>query len=719
MFRYLNLANQWPDLRSDGVVNDAGRLRLATVLSTAPLSGMVTPVRPMDAAGLSGPARVAIDLDGNVYVPDAKGLGVSIWTACDGRVGSLPSTAAEGSEVGRFKAPLGVAIGQTGALYIADSGNHRIQVLDLATRQVRDVWGQADPFGDPKPGSLPGQLNDPWDLTIDTEGFVYVSDHGNNRVQKFHSDGEVVSGFWDTMRDQGVVPGEAGYITIARIDGLASILVIDRAPARVLAYRFDGSFDAMATERWAALSARLPAGLVMIDDPRPPASDGRAPRILGFDDRGEFAGEMANPGATQDGLTLGLQGILEVRVGEVGVSALPLGHSYATAGSFLAGPFSREGAPVRWQRVQVHAEVPTERADVQLFTFTADAPGEPPPLPPPGEQAISIATPSMQGVWRPAPLDGNDFMVLHAPARYLWIRGLLKSDGHDTPVLHQVRLEYDEDGWLPYLPAVYAREANGTTFVERLLALFAGLLGDVQQSIADLPRLFDSGSAPDTSPDSWLDWLAATMGFELDEKWASAERRQAVARAFGLLARRGTVQGLREMVALYTGTDVGIEEPGRFASVWSLGQTSTLGFSTQLAAAEPQGAVVGTTAVASRSHLIAVNDYGAPLFEDLAHRFCVHVPAAALAAPGMREALVRVLEREKPAHTAFALSAVEPCLRIGMQATLGVDAFVSGPMANGSLGVGGRLGTNASLPGGGLRTDSSADLRVGINMELS
>ena len=37
-----------------------------------------------------------------------------------------------------------------------------------------------------------GQFNEPVDVDVDNEGFVYVTDSGNNRVQKFTPDGQFV-----------------------------------------------------------------------------------------------------------------------------------------------------------------------------------------------------------------------------------------------------------------------------------------------------------------------------------------------------------------------------------------------------------------------------------------------------------------------------------------------------------------------------------------------
>jgi hypothetical protein len=102
-----------------------------------------------------------------------------------------------------------------------------------------------------------------------------------------------------------------------------------------------------------------------------------------------------------------------------------------------------------------------------------------------------------------------------------------------------------------------------------------------------------------------------------------------------------------------------------------------LGFSTRLASAHAQGAVVGTTATLGQSQLIRADDFGAPLFEDIAHRFCVQIYCAELRRPGILDNVRTVIEREKPAHTHYHLCVIEPRMRVGAQARVGVDAIIA------------------------------------------
>lgn len=674
MFHYLNIENAWPEFTLNGLINHGGALQLRTNPDVRGFISPLVPSIPLNANSLAGPASIGVDTEGNVYIPDPTKNRILIWRACDGLVTPARCFGGDGHLPGQLRVPRGALVGPRAALYVADGGNHRIQVIDLATFQLRSIWGQPAPHEEPLAGGEIGQLNDPWDLAADSADFLYVVDHGNHRIQKFDADGNVMPAFWETLRAQPMVPDEPAFIATSLIDGEERLLVIDQMPSRVLIYRTNGSHDAAGTERWLALAKGLPGGLIFVDD-GPCAEEERAKPALLFDEQGDFISENRDYSGPLAGLTLDKEGRLLIRHSVAATSLLP-GQVYVETGYFAAGPFAVGDLPTRWQRVQATVDDLPPNTHIQFFTYTSQD-HIPPPLPPGGSPAG--ADPTGSGEWRPAPMDASDFLALHDPAPFLWIGGILQGDGQGSPTVHQIRLEFEHDGWLRYLPAIYARNGSRNAFLERALALFESLLADVEGNLNDLPMLFDPRAAPDHAPGSWLDWLSGWLAFELEESWEPMKRRRALASAFDVLGRRGTVQGLRQLIAWYADIDVAIEEPSHYASVWSLGENSTLGFTTMVAAAEAQGSVLGTTATLNGSHLIGEADYGAPLFEDLAHRFCVLVAAAELNVPGAMDALRRIIEREKPAHTSYQICVVEPFMRVGMQARLGVDAIVAGP----------------------------------------
>ncbi|MFO7684433.1 MAG: 6-bladed beta-propeller, partial [Chloroflexota bacterium] len=90
-----------------------------------------------------------------------------------------------GSSEGQFTTPRNVAVAPDGTIFVADSGNHRIQVFDENGRFLTS-WGDF--------GVAPGQFNEPWGIAADDE-FVYVADTWNYRIQKFSHDGQLIGSY--------------------------------------------------------------------------------------------------------------------------------------------------------------------------------------------------------------------------------------------------------------------------------------------------------------------------------------------------------------------------------------------------------------------------------------------------------------------------------------------------------------------------------------------
>jgi hypothetical protein len=124
-----------------------------------------------------------------------------------------------------------------------------------------------------------------------------------------------------------------------------------------------------------------------------------------------------------------------------------------------------------------------------------------------------------------------------------------------------------------------------------------------------------------------------------------------------------------------------------------------LGVTTMLAAAEPQGAVLGSTATVDRSHLIESADYGMPLFDAVAHRFTVRLYQGAAFSAERMAAVEAFLERERPAHTEYRICRVDPGIAIGIGGRVGIDTVVGGDPAPSRLDEQAVLGKGFLLGG--------------------
>lgn len=90
-----------------------------------------------------------------------------------------------GSGPGEFIFPLEMAVGPDERIYVLDAGNYRVQVFDHDGSYITQFGrrgsgpGEFDFLGGSTPDDFAGSI------AVDQDGFIYVADVGNRRVQKF------------------------------------------------------------------------------------------------------------------------------------------------------------------------------------------------------------------------------------------------------------------------------------------------------------------------------------------------------------------------------------------------------------------------------------------------------------------------------------------------------------------------------------------------------
>jgi uncharacterized protein (TIGR03663 family) len=111
-----------------------------------------------------------------------------------------------------LSSPRALAIAPDGSIFVADTGNSRIVHMD-PKGNILETWGSRTPDGQVPPA--PGTFNEPWGIAIDSQGYVYVADTWNHRVQKFDANGKFLLewGGLDTLwGPRGIVAAPDGRI---------------------------------------------------------------------------------------------------------------------------------------------------------------------------------------------------------------------------------------------------------------------------------------------------------------------------------------------------------------------------------------------------------------------------------------------------------------------------------------------------------------------------
>lgn len=140
------------------------------------------------AASFNDPTGINVDLLGNVYVAD-YGNDIVRKIAPGGVVTTIAgSPLTQGSADGtgsaaNFNGPAGVGVDSSGNVYVADSGNDTVRMIN-PSGFVTTVAGKAGD-GDGVNGlATDARFNTPGDVSIDNSGIVYVADSQNSTIRR-------------------------------------------------------------------------------------------------------------------------------------------------------------------------------------------------------------------------------------------------------------------------------------------------------------------------------------------------------------------------------------------------------------------------------------------------------------------------------------------------------------------------------------------------------
>ncbi|AZP13365.1 gluconolaconase [Undibacterium parvum] len=191
-------------------------VRLAGAASAGNINGS------SDLARFSDPYGIVYDQAGNLYVADGGDNNRIRKITPAGIVSTLAGSSeayADGQgEAAAFHTPSGLAIDAAGNLYVADTGNHRIRKIS-ALGVVTTVAGNGQ-AGYRDGAASQAQFNGPVGVAVDASGKVYVADTYNDKIRVINVDGEV------TTLAGGDRPGYRDGIALEALFDTPSALVV-------------------------------------------------------------------------------------------------------------------------------------------------------------------------------------------------------------------------------------------------------------------------------------------------------------------------------------------------------------------------------------------------------------------------------------------------------------------------------------------------------------
>jgi sugar lactone lactonase YvrE len=161
------------DVQGNLYIADSANVRILKVVltgaGTSSVTGAVSAVTPVSYSYNNGSYDqiygVAVDDSGNVYIPDYDG-GVLVKVAPGGATTTINLTYNSNTFY-----PTGIGLDSFGNVYLVDGYDNWLAKLTTS--------GTLQPILAP---GLPSGLSEPWNITVDPAGKLYISDFGNNRI---------------------------------------------------------------------------------------------------------------------------------------------------------------------------------------------------------------------------------------------------------------------------------------------------------------------------------------------------------------------------------------------------------------------------------------------------------------------------------------------------------------------------------------------------------
>lgn len=142
----------------------------------------------IETAEFNEPKGIAVDSKGNIFVSDSGNNVIRKISLKESRVYTFAGSGEKGFKNGQrkrasFDKPIGIVIDSKGRILVADAMNNLIRVID-EDGKVSTYTGKNGGQGSYKDGSLEeARFNEPSDISISKDGRIFIADSGNQMIR--------------------------------------------------------------------------------------------------------------------------------------------------------------------------------------------------------------------------------------------------------------------------------------------------------------------------------------------------------------------------------------------------------------------------------------------------------------------------------------------------------------------------------------------------------
>ncbi len=191
------------------------------------------------------PLEPVSDAAGNQYRADPDTHRLLCKPVCEDEFKPIPNVGGQGSATGRFNRPLGVTLDFRGWLYVADAGNHRVQIVRPENGSVVAVLGAVDESGQPLAGTSGGAMMEPVHACVDPcNCHTYIADRQGGMIHVFDQHFQYLISFAPQSLEPPTLaprsPGQAPLPVAVAVVDHGRLLVLDTTRPMLLAMTADG-----------------------------------------------------------------------------------------------------------------------------------------------------------------------------------------------------------------------------------------------------------------------------------------------------------------------------------------------------------------------------------------------------------------------------------------------------------------------------------------------